>query len=378
LTTAPSSSTQLDSIDSIRGLAALYVLFHHLWQFAVITPVGETLPGWVGLLSIFRSGSSAVAVFIVISGYCLMLPVARSATSVLRGGLGGFLRRRARRILPPYYAALLGSIGLIVAVPALQSPQSTQWDLALPALAVGPILTHAALIHNLIEPWRWKINPPLWSVALELQIYVVFAVVLLPLWRRTGLLATLCCALLLGFIPVWFGMDYIYTYFLALFALGMAAAVVTGSPERLTRRWPLQTPWHAISILAWGSVAVLVVLDQWMPIHPTILEELAGVATALYLLGHPIAASRAAGARLLAHPLLVGLGRFSYSLYLIHYPLVAAIWMLLLVSGLDETMRCVLLLLAGTPAIVALAYGFHILCERPFLSHTGQAYSDPT
>jgi peptidoglycan/LPS O-acetylase OafA/YrhL len=47
----------------------------------------------------------SVQVFIVLSGYCLMLPVAQAA-GTLKGGLSVFVRRRAIRILPPYFAML--------------------------------------------------------------------------------------------------------------------------------------------------------------------------------------------------------------------------------------------------------------------------------
>ncbi len=122
---------RLDYLDGLRGLAALYVVMHHayygLTAEASLPPLAAHLTYWLYL------GRSAVDVFIVLSGYCLMLPIIRSGR--LSGGSGGFLRRRARRILPPYYAALGVSLLVIAVLPPLHdlSHPDALWNEALPA-----------------------------------------------------------------------------------------------------------------------------------------------------------------------------------------------------------------------------------------------------
>ena len=71
---------------------------------------------------LFRHGHYAVAVFIVLSGFCLMLPVTRDPNGRLPGGFAAYLGRRARRILPPYYAALGMCWIAIALIPALRQP----------------------------------------------------------------------------------------------------------------------------------------------------------------------------------------------------------------------------------------------------------------
>ena len=71
---------RLAFLDGLRGLSAFYVMLFHLGA-----PVGLPL----GLSLVWEwthFGRSAVGVFIVLSGYSLMLPVARSADGHLRGG----------------------------------------------------------------------------------------------------------------------------------------------------------------------------------------------------------------------------------------------------------------------------------------------------
>ena len=63
----------LPYLDSIRGVAAIYVAIHHIWQFIVFQPPYANLPKVFKLLDF---GHAAVGIFIVLSGYCLMLPIA--------------------------------------------------------------------------------------------------------------------------------------------------------------------------------------------------------------------------------------------------------------------------------------------------------------
>src|SRR2546421_359109 len=90
---------RLEYLDGLRGLAALYVAVYHIW-FSVGIP-----PTWQAFMERMPPPVYAVAVFIVLSGCCLMLPLV-GAQGQMPGGTAAFFRRRARRILPPYYAAM--------------------------------------------------------------------------------------------------------------------------------------------------------------------------------------------------------------------------------------------------------------------------------
>src|SRR5882724_8311244 len=168
MTGLDSRELRLAYLDGLRASAALYVvLFHAVIGFAV------QLSGPFKVLRlVFGFGHEAVAIFIVLSGYCLMLPVARSANAELRSGFWGYLGRRAFRILPPYFAALVFSVLLIVVVPVLRHGGSgTIWDDSLPGVGLGPIASHLLLVHNWFPAWAYQINGPRWSVASEWQIY---------------------------------------------------------------------------------------------------------------------------------------------------------------------------------------------------------------
>jgi peptidoglycan/LPS O-acetylase OafA/YrhL len=169
------SAKHLPFLDGIRGIAAIYVFLHHAVAISISF---DPLRGTKHLLLQWTQyGQIAVAIFIVLSGFCLMLPVA-DLQSNFRGGLPRFFYRRARRILPPYYAAMALSLFLIWMCGPLE-PSRQQ-------LSHTTLIAHLLLLHNVNADWNHAINGPMWSVATEWQIYFVFALVLLPIQRKFG------------------------------------------------------------------------------------------------------------------------------------------------------------------------------------------------
>jgi peptidoglycan/LPS O-acetylase OafA/YrhL len=225
-------------LDGIRGVGALTVLLTHMLQpFGLENELPATwiIPPLLRQLVVWMyAGRYAVVVFIVLSGYCLMLPVARSPGLSLRGGLWDYFLRRSRRILPVYFTALLLSVAFYRLV----------WEAPVDVRSLG---AHVLLIHHLFPAWVFDLNPVMWTVALEWQIYAFFPLLLLPTWRRWGWQAAVLVALAVGLAPVIFlpaGSDLMWTapWFLGLFGFGMAAAAAD----------PYRWPWGRISLGAIG------------------------------------------------------------------------------------------------------------------------------
>jgi peptidoglycan/LPS O-acetylase OafA/YrhL len=197
----------LHFLDGFRGLAALYVAFYHLNMIALHS-LGTFYPASTHPLlkrafeflhiTVFNHGHYAVVAFIVLSGFCLMLPMARSCPADAVFDLKTFISRRGKRILPPYYFSVLFALAVIALVPGMDVKTGAAWDLQLPAFTPGVLLSHLFLIHNLHMDWALRINSPLWSVALEWQIYFIFGLILIPIWRRYGTVRALASACLLG------------------------------------------------------------------------------------------------------------------------------------------------------------------------------------
>ena len=381
--TAPSvspSPSHLRHLEGLRGLAAIivtlqHVYFHTLW--------GANLTGWraklsTGLCWLFP-GRAAVAVFIVLSGYLLMRPVVRQGTGQMPGGTWAYLRRRARRILPPYYAALAFSIALILAVPLLKTPVSPEWADALPAFGFNNLAAHLLLIHNLSWYWASKTDPPLWTIATEWQIYFLFPLILLPAWRRFGNAGSVGIGLALGLgLYLLTGKGHAAApWFLGLFALGAAAASTPARPsaDRSVRLFGwlaviLQTIFAVITLeCAFGMLRFLTVEglpglwpDYWA------FDLLMGLSSACFLLF--AAASQQSNwlVKMLSSRFFVRVGVASFSLYLIHDPILAALKVPLDRIHFGPWRQFITMILAGGVIVAVATYLFHIVFERPFMT----------
>lgn len=364
---------RLAYLDGLRAAAALYVVLFHA---GVGFSTGELPLLARSIRRCLAFGHHAVAVFIVLSGYCLMLPAAR-ADGRVSGGLRGYLGRRAWRILPPYYAALLGSILLLWVIPALQIPTGTIWDDSSPAFGRGPIVTHLLLVHNLFPNWIYRINGPLWSVATEWQIYFFFPLVLLPIWRRVGAVATIVVGFTIGCAPLLLAPGVAarwIPWYLGLFALGMCAAGIGFSPRAFERRLRERVPWKIVVLVLLASCVLggMFFVNAWFRLMP-LSDALVGATTAALLVHYTqCKVSDAEGdlptlLRILESRLLVRLGHFSYSLYLTHLPIVALCYWALRPPALSGGLHMAAMIAFSVPASLAVGYAFFLIFERRFV-----------
>jgi peptidoglycan/LPS O-acetylase OafA/YrhL len=395
-------------LDGLRGLAALCVALHHIHQF-VLLPQESRLPWAVryGVSWLAPWGHLSVDVFIVLSGFSLMLPVARAGDWRLPGGLVEFFKRRARRILPAYYASLALTLLVVATVPFMRAGKGDFWDDYFPMFEVKQLLSHLLLVQNLRLHWITKINGVTWSLATEWQIYFIFALILLPVWRRLGALACLGVAFILGLAPGFaaysvpgFKVPMFASYwYIGEFAFGMVAATIASrAPADRARR----QRWCTVSELGFVAAVAAIVVNHtvvanlisnplYLHFHRafTITEIFCGIATACILVSCSLrrgAASSGAGRTprqagdwllaLLESRWAVALGGFSYSLYLVHFLTMA--FLIRMLAPQDHSWVA-LVLFSGlcVPAMLVASYGFFILFERPFLKVTPARRGQP-
>lgn len=181
MTAAGPPGRRVAGIDALRGLSAAAVFLCHIggyWTFLV-------LPGKIPQL--LTLGAHGVDIFIVISGFCLTLPVLRSGGPL---ETRQFYGRRAWRIIPPYLVAL--------AIATVLAMWSRTWSMVVAEPASGT----DALLHLLgLQTWfpgtLGSINGSLWSVSLEMQLYLVFPLLILAI-RQWGPISLLAAALVIA------------------------------------------------------------------------------------------------------------------------------------------------------------------------------------
>jgi peptidoglycan/LPS O-acetylase OafA/YrhL len=346
-------------LDGVRGAAAMFVVLHHIWLTSWPSFPRNTGPWWLGWL---LYGHMAVAIFIVVSGFSLALAPMRSGGR-LAGGVRRFLRRRAWRILPAYWAALILSL-LVTAV------------LLHPELGAGEIgrtlAVHGLLLQDVVG--SQTPNGAFWSIAIEWQIYFVFPLILLLGRRTSPVIAVLITAVAVVMAHTVAGvgglLDKINGFtpqFLALFALGALAVWLGGGDRAQTLRRPVA----ALALASLGSFAALAATQgsEWVVARFFWMDLLFGLGTASLL-----ALIHAGGAvpvrRVLASRPALWLGLFSYSIYLIHDPIISVLDKYVFgPMDLSPLATFGMSLALGLPVILALCYGFHLLFEAPFLRH---------
>jgi peptidoglycan/LPS O-acetylase OafA/YrhL len=356
----------LQHVEGMRALAAYVVFVNH--AFAQVWLPGKGAPP--RLLSAFSyslvAGHLSVTVFIVISGFCLSLPVV-GANDTLRGGVTGFLKRRARRILPPYYGAM--AVALILIWTVLGKATGSLWDVPIRVTPIA-VVSHLLLVQNFFA--TGAINYVFWSIAVEWQIYFLFPVLVWS-WRRFGPAATVVAALVVGYgvraAFVETRIDRASTHYLGLFALGMLAAYLAQSAGAAFARARAVVPWGTVAVAGLGVVCALSVWWGWerSPDHFAVLDFPVGVATmATLVLCSRVGGGRVAG--LLAWKPLAFIGTFSYSVYLMHAPLLQILWLYVLVPAhFGPVAMFGLLMTAGALAVLGASYAFFRVFEEPFM-----------
>ncbi len=199
------------------------MLFYHVWekthfQFDV------TLFGFaLNLHTYIQAGLLGVEIFFFVSGFCLMLPYAcwmagRRPFQSWRE----YCSRRFWKIVPSYYFALA-----IIAIwyPFNSPPGLNRWlDVAL----------HLFFAHSFNAASFISLNGNFWSLAVEVQFYVLFPLIVLAFIRKpiVTIAAVICAGLFYStataatYHDILFQWAYEMPSFLPLFGLGMASAYI--------------------------------------------------------------------------------------------------------------------------------------------------------
>jgi len=367
---AAAPRVHLDFIEGMRASAALMVLLNHAYgQIWNSTKDDFPPPALAFLTDTLVTGHLAVSVFICISGFCLMLPIARG-NGTLSGGPLLFFKRRARRILPPYYAALLLALLLIATV--IGKPTGSLWDVCI-AIRPSDLVSHVLLLQHFFGTGR--INYSFWSISLEWQIYFFFPLLVVG-FRKLGVPLTALLALALGYsVPIFVGAQHerllrANLHFFGLFAIGMVAARIAFAKEE-SWQWARQRfPWAGAALALIALMTGLILSWGWLDAiaHWPFLDLLSALSAGSLLLAAAQSPQNPVRRVFELRP-LVSIGRFSYSLYLVHAPILQLVWQFVIRPlGLTGAPAFGVLAVLATPLVLAFAQLFYRLVEAPFVS----------
>ena len=363
---AAASSERLRYLDGLRGFASLGVTCYHITRYG---PVAESARGSIPtLLQGFCDHAwVGVQVFFVISGFVIAYSVRRAR--VTPGYFANFAFRRSLRLDPPYWSTLALVLLLHFVMTrwwGTVSPVDVPTPLS-PPLSLGTVGAHLLYLHKILG--YDSLSAGFWTLCIEFQFYLAYVLglgVVQWLTRHTPRWPGWFWPVFVfgGFgvaSLVWWNhnrsLDDFVPYFFCLFFLGIAAF------------WTVSN--QAPAWVFWGY-AGLVVVRLWGAdaLHFDGESLLASLELkAALVCGISIVVMHRAGrlATALDWPWLQFLGRISYSLYLIHFPVAHVVTTLaerVLGAPLSSPVAAGTLLVA-LGASLAAAHGFYRLVEAP-------------
>jgi peptidoglycan/LPS O-acetylase OafA/YrhL len=348
-------------LDGIRGLAALFVVLNHIFERAWPEyPGANHAPFWAAWLIYGRAG---VAIFIILSGFSLGLGPARSGWRFR--SIATYAHRRAWRILPPYWAAL--GFSLVMTWYVLAQPH-------VPVPNGKSVVVYGLLVQDAFS--AGDPNKAFWSIAIEVQLYVLLPLLLLLVRRvSAGAMVSVVAAIvvtigvagphvaLMNTALVKFTPDLA-----VLFAVGLLASGIVTAGERMRSR-----PWAAYALAAAVPVIVLMVVkgSVWSNLNSFWLDLAWAPAIGCFLTAVATLRPRPV-VRLLDSRLPRSLGSCSYSLYLTHLPIVIAVSYGPVRGRVTPGAPMFFVLVAILlPTTVCFARMFAAVFELPFQRHRG-------
>ena len=310
---------RLPGIDALKGLACALIVWHHLAFYGPMSDVVHPLvPGLMNWL--YDYGRMAVQVFLVVGGFLAAGSLAPQGVAVFDAP-GRLILRRYVRLLRPYLVALAVS----VLVAALVRPWFHH-DSVPAAITLPQFLSHVFLLQDVLG--QEALSAGVWYVAIDFHLFAMSVLLLamarqlrqrlpgrsarsampalpaLPAIGAAGLVVALALLSLLFFNrqPE---LDITGLYFYGAYALGMLAFWASRQAGRRRGQWLL-------AMAALGGLAL--VLD----FRGRLVVALATAFGLVWLAGLPPGALTA---RWLQRSWLVPLGKISYSVFLIHFPL---------------------------------------------------------
>lgn len=350
------------SIDALRGIAALSVLFYH----SSIPPFPAEKFGlfWYDQWVLFFGGYGrwGVDLFFILSGYCIHWASTKPGSRLIARN---YLIRRWWRIYPPYFFAVGFSVFLNLAT-CHYKWQTQTGVLSWANFGAFQIGTHVFLVHNLFSESLATVSGPFWTIAVEAQYYLLYLAVLPALKHAQGRWLVGAVAVLLaagafvlsdrlqGFQP-W--QPFLYW---PQWILGAGLAQLVRGKPTVLKGWPFFAALFAAAMLLYAQFS-------W--------EHFWGPHLQFYILTFGIAFLVLFFLRfgtVWSWPPLrwvPAVGLFSYSLYLVHFPIMDRIRTFIIPELASGWLR-VTASLVSLGISVGAAYLFFLLFEKPFLERS--------
>ncbi|MCU5685873.1 acyltransferase [Bacillus wiedmannii] len=321
-------SKRIKELDSIRGLAALTVVFGH---FCLMLP---SLPNSIKFspLRFLWAGGEAVIVFYILSGFVLSMALYHSKTNYW-----GYLIKRFVRIYIPYYFWIIVTFVLFILFSPYEVVGLRDWfyDRWQGSITKLDIINHFVLLNNFFTE---NYNPVIWSLAQEMRISIVFPLLFL-LFYKLNWKKTILFALSFSLISVFLNMLHIgkaegfyngyadTLHFTSMFMVGM---LLFKHQEKLIYSYRNMKIFKKGFLIALGIILYLysILIYGFSRNDTTFLLKDWGVVMGVSIFTIMVMSNLKVKI-LLNKSVFVYLGEISYSIYLCHFPIMMVLFKLL-------------------------------------------------
>jgi peptidoglycan/LPS O-acetylase OafA/YrhL len=282
----------------------------------------------------FRHGSYGVQTFFVISGF--VIPWAMSQKQYRLKNFFVFLLKRLARLEPPYLCSILLALSVLSVRVYLAHDEIPHLD-----ITTKGVLLHLGYLIPFFKDYHW-LNGVYWTLAVEFQYYFFIALLFVPLMRMNTLFRVLfyltCLVVSLPklppFLPMW----------LPVFLMGILLFLYKCQRIR-------KLEYYTVTVL-------LICFMLWRYYFAVALFSVVPVVCVLLWPGMKI-------------PVLHNIGKWSYSLYLVH-PLLGSALINFLSHRAETMLEKILVLLAGIAVAFIASYILYFFVERPSKNISGQ------
>lgn len=361
-------------LDGLRGLAAVYVMIGHarwlLWEGGAAF---QSHPGnynffekaQVYFFSLFKYGHEAVLFFFVLSGFVIHLKQAKGLARGEQVSLNGYFMRRVRRILPPLLFALLLTYFCDKLVEWLDASvfygttpdpvanQNISFDHSFNTL-VGNVL----FVQNTYVP-IFGSNAPLWSLKYEWWFYMLYPLMLLVNKRRV-ILSLVCVAVISAIsIAGWsWGIqlaDDVFAYFFCWWLGCLSADMYAGR---------IKVPGWLIFIATLALLYIPVSMKYEIVPNGAIKDTI--IAIGFWGLLNLFFILQKKNVPLTMLEKLKPLGDCSYSIYVIHLPLLVLANAVILFNTKNVLPKSMMYVWLAILIIPVIGWVVHLFVEKPF------------
>jgi len=340
-------------IDGLRGIAAMMVVFYHLYA-NLKNSVSSWFPGYLDIL--LSHGNIGVHIFFVISGFVIAYSVGNRRVNLKF--IGKFALRRSIRLDPPYWLSIIAAIFLIY----LSTAMFTDINRELPSAVT--VLVHLLYLQDILG--YGNIVAVYWTLCLEVQFYLLFVVLigvfqkvygvdsaqktLGSAWVRYGLLALGCLSIGNYFDLYSIGIKHTFLPYWHNFFLGVLAC------------WCILGWLRPVYFLAFWLILLV------FSVYPG--YEINSITTLVTAIAVFIAGMRNSLSSIFSSPVFQYFGRISYSLYLFH-PIIG--WRVISVGkrylGPElNPAEASLLFLSGVCVSIAISHLVYRFVEKPSMA----------